>query len=789
MATGIGKLPIIHRLLTTVFAALFLLCTTLLVFRIGPNLHIETDLSALLPENADNSSVLLANRQIVKNNEDRFVLVLSGDNYQQVVAATEMSISLLGNNPSISLEHSLSGAGDNITDVLYSHRFHLLTLEQQQRLTHLTPDQILSRAQASFFGLGSWFQYGEVKEDPLGLFNEWLLSLAAANGNITPQQGFVLIEPTTGNLVYSAIEAQLTGGSLDLTAQQTLEQTVADIEDGLTEFSNVRLARSGVVFHAAEAARNAKREITIISLGSLFGIVALFYLLFRSALPFLLGVGSITVGCYIAFVITHLVFGQVHLLTLVFGASLTGVVVDYALHYMAHASVPLDNAPRLSVLDKLLPGLGMGLVTSAIGYACLAQAPLPGLKQIAVFSVVGLAGAWLFVVCCFPLFSMRPLSTQGIVLQQRLQSLVGKIQRIALPHRLLTIVALLVSALVLCFLLLQKSEDIRALYVPSAGRIADDQLVQNILPGYSVSQYFLIIAEQPQQVLEQEEHLRNTLDVLIDDGELDGYLATTQFVPSVAQQRMNYQQLSDRVYGDNGIAYSMMAALGFDKESRDALKKQFLSQVDDYLSPEQLLSDASPTQPLWLPLPNGQFATAVLLKNPSSLAALQSAVDSVDGAVFVDRVSDLSAVMNRQSHAAVLQLTLAYLVILAVVWLRYRRLMSTLIVLAPLAATVVLLALLSLARVPITMFHLFALFLILGLGLDYGIFIKEAKQQHSLSLLAIVLSAATSCLSFGLLSLSSTPMVSAFGLSVLLGSALNLIFAIALMPSNEATRI
>ena len=36
-----------------------------------------------------------------------------------------------------------------------------------------------------------------------------------------------------------------------------------------------------------------------------------------------------------AFTIVHLVFGQVHLLTLVFGSSLIGSVIDYSIHFLA----------------------------------------------------------------------------------------------------------------------------------------------------------------------------------------------------------------------------------------------------------------------------------------------------------------------------------------------------------------------------------------------------------------------------------------------------------------------
>ena len=71
-----------------------------------------------------------------------------------------------------------------------------------------------------------------------------------------------------------------------------------------------------------------------------------------------------------------------------------------------------------------------------------------------------------------------------------------------------------------------------------------------------------------------------------------------------------------------------------------------------------------------------------------------------------------------------------------------------------------------------------AMFLVLGLGMDYVIFVSELSEDRVETTVAILLSATTSLLSFGLLSLSSLPFVSAFGLTVLLGNAFNLAGAI-----------
>ncbi|HPW12437.1 MAG TPA: hypothetical protein PK399_04610, partial [Thermomonas sp.] len=61
--------------------------------------------------------------------------------------------------------------------------------------------------------------------------------------------------------------------------------------------------------------------------------------------------------------------------------------------------------------------------------------------------------------------------------------------------------------------------------------------------------------------------------------------------------------------------------------------------------------------------------------------------------------------------------------------------------------------------------------LLLGLGVDYGIFLLEHEGDGA-SWLAVCLGAASTLLAFGLLSLSATPALHGFGLTLLFGISL-----------------
>ncbi|MBC7663537.1 MAG: hypothetical protein H7276_07020, partial [Caulobacter sp.] len=66
--------------------------------------------------------------------------------------------------------------------------------------------------------------------------------------------------------------------------------------------------------------------------------------------------------------------------------------------------------------------------------------------------------------------------------------------------------------------------------------------------------------------------------------------------------------------------------------------------------------------------------------------------------------------------------------------------------------------------------NVLALALLLGIGVDYGIFLLERENADAGSAwLSVVLGAASTWLSFGLLALSSTPALRSFGLTLLFG--------------------
>ena len=135
---------------------------------------------------------------------------------------------------------------------------------------------------------------------------------------------------------------------------------------------------------------------------------------------------------------------------------------------------------------------------------------------------------------------------------------------------------------------------------------------------------------------------------------------------------------------------------------------------------------------------------------------------------------------------AVAALLLAGVVVAA---LRDRR--RVLRVLAPMALTTLLiLAVLRGCGVELNLFHLVSLILAAGLGLDYALFFDHAGDDRAdqlRTLHAVIVCSLTTALVFGLLALSSIPVLRAIGSTVALGVVGNSVLAVlvARSPAEE----
>jgi predicted exporter len=739
----------------------------------------DTDILALLPSARHDDIVQRAFAHMVDSAQQKVVVLVGDRDWEQARKAADAYQAVIAKQPD--LLQAMPGDAAQLQDAwlaTFDHsRLMLLTAAQRRKLQNDSPQQWSQLALGNMYGAFGGPKLGAWQDDPFGLFSGWVQERAQETP-VRPRDGRLYVEGNGRSYVLLLMNLQVPAFSLSA-QQQAIPLLDAAATAARQAAPDAEVISAGVILHAAAASSQASSEMATIGAGSLLGILLLMWLSFRSLKPIALIAVSILIGCLGALSVSWLLFGRLHLLTLVFGASLVGIAQDYAIYFLcARLGAPAQLSSR-SLLRRLLPGLALMLLAAVIGYLGMAATPFPGLRQMAVFSVLGLLFAWLTVVLWFPalihadtLRATRLATAYGNSIAQW-PVLRGK------RRDLLLLVAGIL--LVGCGLMrLQVSDDIRALQ-KTPQHLIDDQLkLGKLLDTPTPVQFYLVRGDSAESVLQREEQLKLQLQPLLDDKRIGGIQAISNWVPSLRQQAADRALINSKLLSDDGDHKAPLAAIASaidaDQNWQQALRQRLLEKSQPLL-PQAFIDSAAgvPWRHLWLGQINGQYASIIALRGLNDyrhLAALAAVADQVPGVQWVDKVADISAVLRYYRQYMSWALLAAYLTIFVLLSLRYRAAAWRALA-PPLVATLLTLALFGLLGQPLQLFHVLACLLLLGLGVDYGIFLQEqADQQRRHAWLTIGLSALSALLSFGLLGLSNSPPLHAFGLTMLIGMGL-----------------
>jgi predicted exporter len=760
---------------------------------LGKRIAPDTDILALLPADQRDPVLQQSFTHMVDSAQQRVVILVGAAQWNDARRAADAWSAALAPHADLL---RIDAAGDEVQagwlDGLQPHAALLLGREQEKQLREQPASFWLESALGRLYGAFGGPKLGAFRDDPFGLLAGWMQERAGETP-VRPRDGRLFV--AAQGREYVLLTYTLRAPAFSLTAQRQvvplLDQASAAAQRAVP---GVEVIKAGVVLHAAAAGRQASSEVETIGLGSLAGIVLLTWLTFRSVKPITLVLVAIGIGFLGALSVCWLLFGRIHLLTLVFGASLIGVAQDYGIYFLCHrlgADASIDS-PRL--LRRLLPGLGLTLLAAVIGYLGLALTPFPGLRHMAVFSALGLVFAWLTVACWFPVL-IKARSMRAGWLARRYAGLAARWPRVSGSPATLGVLALLGAAVALGCARLDVNDDIRSLQSSPPQLVQDQIKLGKLLDVPSPVQYYLVRGATDQDVLQREEALKRRLDPLIAEGHIAGYQALSNWVPSAQTQRERLALVESRLLGADGPLAALARQIGEDKAWVDATRAHLLERAAP-MSPEAFLRTpaSEPWRHLWIGEVGGVHASIVALRGMryASIPRLEDAAEGLEGVQWVDKVGGISAVLGRYRAYMGWVVLGAYALVYLVLFPRYRG--RTWRVLAPTAAASVLtLALLGFAGQSLQLFHVLALMLLLGVGVDYGIFMQERPGQaghgkdSDAPWLAVGLSAANTLLSFGLLALSGTPALRAFGLTMLAGTALVWLAAPCFIVTEEET--
>lgn len=632
----------------------------------------------------------------------------------------------------------------------YQYRYQLLDAKTIERLKTGTQfSWIQSQLYSPFSGVSA----AELNHDPLLLTRSSQLNQLSDTHHLTIKNNWLAAQDAQGDIWYM-IYAELNGSSFNMNAShQMVTQLNLLAEQLKTKWPDTQILKRGVLFYSDHASTEAKADITTIGSLSIIGIIILVITVFRSVRPVFLSLLSIFIGMICGLVAVLSIFGEIHIMTLVMSTSIIGITIDYSLHYLTERLLHGNRESAICSLKKLISTLSIALCTSFIAYLILLIAPFPGLKQLSVFAVFGLTGAFLTVVCWYP-FLVKKLPVREQV-GQHLLTFWLQLWQSSVMQWGMVIFALIFIAYGLIHL--KVDDDISKLQTLPAELQQQEKQIVSITHQSNEQKWFIVFGDNAQQTLQRLENFIPHLEHAKQQGVFTQY--QTINLPSIKKQQKNValiQQNAPKIL-------TSLQQLGINANTPNIV------QPIDVITPEQWQQSAisQGRKLLWLSLKDGKSATLIPISGIEQLSELKALSKPDQGIYWLDRRSEFNTMFTHyRIHLSQLMVGAVLIICLCFIFYNFKQglkfaLKSTLPTLLSIG---IALSVHGIIGQTINLFSMLALILVIGIGIDYSLFLSNDKSQTQSALLAVTLAALTTLLSFGLLIISHTSAIMGFGL-------------------------
>jgi predicted exporter len=518
------------------------------------------------------------------------------------------------------------------------------------------------------------------------------------------------------------------------------------------------------------------------------GIIVLLLLAYRSVRYVVLGVLPLASAGVAGLAAVGGFFGAAHGITLAFGFTLIGVAQDYPIHLFSHQH---PGAPPVHTARSVWPTLATGVASTCIAYLAFLTSGVIGLAQLACFTITGLAVASLTTRYLLP--RLLETSSRDYGDSRVLEKLNSRFD--ALPHpKIFGIALAAICVAVIAFVPgTFWQNDLGKLTPIPKPLLERDAALRSELGAPDIRYLLAISGNSAEEVLRRAETLDVKLAELTRSGAIAGYDEPARYLPSIQTQERRRAKLPEPQTLRGSLTQALQG-LSFRADAFDP----FLADVEkarhlDPLAPASLANTPLALRVGGMLLRRGEkwtgLVTFIGVKQPAALEKL--AATAPDRLRLLDLKQASEDLVARQRQHILWSLGIAAVLLIAVVLIALRSISRARRVLLPMALTTLLiLAVLHGSGVSLNLFHLIALVLAAGLGLDYALFFEHASHdpvEQRRTLHAVIVCSVSTLLVFVVLAFSTLPVLRAIGVTVALGVVANFVLALLFTRPDART--
>ena len=695
--------------------------------------QVDTDARALLGADAATAGAL-----DTAEGRALTVAVIDPDRDRRSAIARQVA-ERLESDPIVGRVTLAPGPSGEIVDWLWLHRFALAP-PQAEAFTPTALSAELQHARRALTDAAAAPLAGRYLLDPTGSFRRLIETLKSRGSPLPVYDGVPQARDDSAALLF----VELQDRPFDTAEQAAFDDRLRSM---ITALGGEPLLVGPRSISAAISARIAERA-TIATVVA--GVLLLLWLAvtLRSARGILASVLPAALGAAMAALVVQLMFGRVHVLALGFGGVLMGLALDYPLHLMSHVSgAEVANARRC---------VRIGAATTVIAFLALVLARIPAMTQVAVFVTAGLAtaaGGALWIEAGLPRIHWKPAP---------------RFLQFRMPHKIAALAAIILIGALGVALLPDKGAERLAELPPALnadiGRL--DRMVD--LPSGRVR--IEVSARSLGELLERQRRLAGVLERARADGRIGRFQMLATVLPQAAA--------SDGLPSPARVSELLAAPL-----AEAGLRPGFRA---DIVEAYRAAAAARRVGPADLPAQDLSAAGALirrdgdLLLGPALLwdvgdpAALAAAVADLDDPAIrlVDRAAELARGFGRLTDRVRLGVAAGVVAALGFLLAAVRRTRAVVEIAAGcLGAALVTACLAGLVGGGLGVFHVMALALVVGIGIDYGLLLTLSGDdaQYGAAVRSVVLCATTTLIGFVTMAFSGVGVLEDMGTTVAIG--------------------
>ena len=751
--------------LSLLYAVFILFVSLLFGYFVKQGNWLQTDLHTLLPSQQEWADVqVLADQQQEKQLNSQIIALIGHPDEKQAFQLTDHIVQTW---------HS-SKLFSHITDRIQPN---LTELQQDIQLVAFATLPQTVREQLINDPKGYFQQYAEDIVNPfkrnnlLSLEQDWLgfgrFVQKTQQGNVQWHAENGMLTVNQDNMTWVLLRAELQQNDF-INPSENLTALLTENRQYLTQ-SGAQFKITGSALFAADAKQKAEKESTLMSVLGVSLTLLLLLIVFRTPrilwlfLPILIGMLSGVVA-------TVWGFGQIHILTLVIGTSLVGVLIDFPLHWLAGSLFDRKWLPLLA-MQKLHFTFFISLLVTLLGYGLLAFTHLPILQQTALFSAVSLITALLATQLFLPYLFYRYQPTT-LLPERKTFNLIQKGLNTFANKRFNKGTLLIISLLVLGGGIKSSWHDDIRQWVSMPQSMLNEAKTIGELTGVDLgSQYFLLTAENEALLLEKDAKLSKQLAQRNIT-----FKSLSQWISPHAEQK----QFAEHLQHISADDYAVLNDIGVPTEK--------IQQNLTALSQRKplTLSEALNTQlgQAWKMLYLGELApnqVASIIKISQADSATMQALANNRDIFWQDKRAYLNQAFKEAKEQAAWLKIISFVIAGLLLWKVFETKTSIRILFIPCISILGTIAIFGWIGLPIGLFSMFGLLLVSAIGIDYAVYMKTVNEEPSHKRITLTLAACTTLISFLLLAISSTPAVATFGISVSIGVIISLLTTLKLM--------